>query len=247
MIKIENLCKSFKQQKVLEDLNISIYKGKVTVILGMSGIGKSVLLKHIMGLLKPNKGKIMVDGVDIVPLNEKNLNKIRMKFGMLFQDAALFDYMNVFDNVAFPLREHTKMTHKQITEKVKETLHSLGLRGIEEKMPDELSGGMRKRVGLARAIISDPEIMLFDEPTTGLDPITSASIEQLIKKTQVDRKITMVIITHEIKLMKNIADYVGMLHDGKIIEFSTPDMFIKSEDSYVKQFIEGNFEGPINV
>ncbi len=247
MIRIENLCKSFKQQKVLENLNISIYKGKVTVILGMSGIGKSVLLKHMMGLLKPDKGKIMVDGVDIVPLNEKKLNKIRMKFSMLFQDAALFDYMNVFDNVAFPLREHTKMTQKQITEKVKETLHSVGLRGVEEKMPDELSGGMRKRVGLARAIISDPEIILFDEPTTGLDPIISASIEQLIKKIHDERKITMVIITHEIKLMKNIADYVGMLHNGRIIEFCPPDMFMKSKNLYVKQFIEGNFKGPIMV
>jgi len=247
MIKIENLCKSFKEQKVLEDLNISIYKGKVTVILGMSGMGKSVLLKHIIGLLKPDSGKIIVDGVDIVPLNEKKLNKIRMKFGMLFQDAALFDYMNVLDNVAFPLKEHTKMAHKQIKERAREILYSLGLRGAKEKMPNEISGGMRKRVGLARAIISDPEIMLFDEPTTGLDPITSTSIAQLIKKTQYERKITVVIITHELNLTRDIADYVGMLHNGKIIEFSTQDMFMKSENPYVKQFLEGSSQGPVSV
>ncbi|HOJ43546.1 MAG TPA: ATP-binding cassette domain-containing protein, partial [Syntrophorhabdaceae bacterium] len=183
-IKIVNLHKSFGNQKVLDGINLEVKHGEITVIIGKSGGGKSVLMKHLIGLLKPDMGEIWIDGVDITKLKERELNEVRKKFGMLFQEAALFDSMNVIDNVAFPLREHTKLPENEIIRLTEEKLRNVGLSGFGYKMPSELSGGMRKRVGLARALIMDPGIILFDEPTSALDPIISLTILDLIKETQ---------------------------------------------------------------
>jgi len=183
MIKLVDIHKSFGRQKVLDGLTLDIEDGKTTVIIGGSGGGKSVLLKHIIGLIKPDSGQVIVDDVDIASLNDRDLNEVRKKFGMLFQEAALFDSMNVMDNVAFPLREHTRKKEKEIREIVKERLRAVGLPALKNKMPSELSGGMRKRVGLARAIALHPQIVLFDEPTTGLDPVMTEAINELIVET----------------------------------------------------------------
>jgi phospholipid/cholesterol/gamma-HCH transport system ATP-binding protein len=199
MIKLVDIHKSFGTQKVLDGLNLTIEAGKTTVIIGRSGGGKSVLLKHIIGLIKPDRGQVLVDETDIIGLSEKNLNEVRKKFGMLFQEAALFDSMNVGENVAFPLREQTKLKEEEIRRTVAERLKAVGLSGVEGKMPSELSGGMRKRVGLARAIALHPQIVLFDEPTTGLDPIMTEAVNQLIVDTQQSFNLTCVVISHDIQ------------------------------------------------
>ena len=247
MIEVIGLLKSFNGKKVLDGVNLSIEKGKITVIIGRSGEGKSVLLKHIIGLLKPDSGKILVGEEDITKMNEKELDIIRRKFGMLFQGAALFDSMTVGENVGFPLMEHTSMYFDEVKGVVRDKLQKVGLSGIEQMMPADLSGGMKKRVGLARAIVMDPEIILFDEPTTGLDPIMSDSIATLIQNTQKDLNTTYVVITHDISLTYKIADSIAMLHEGKIIEEGTVEEIKKSTNPIVRQFIEGKAEGPINV
>lgn len=237
-IKIVNLQKSFGEQKVLDGINLEVEAGKTTVIIGKSGGGKSVLLKNVIGLIKPDSGEIWIDGVEISNLAERDMNSIRMKFGMLFQEAALFDSMDLFDNVAFPLREHTKMSEKEIERAVEERLKQVGLSGFSEKMPSELSGGMRKRVGLARALVLDPEIILFDEPTSALDPIISLTILDLIKQTQTYFKKTYLVISHDILGMFRIADKVAMLYDGKIIEFGTPHDIKRSSNEATKEFLK---------
>lgn len=237
-IKIIDLHKSFGNQKVLDGINLEIKHGEITVIIGKSGGGKSVLMKHIIGLLKPDAGEIWVDGVDITKLKERELNEVRKKFGMLFQEAALFDSMNVIDNVAFPLREHTKLPEKEILNLSEEKLRNVGLGGFGYKMPSELSGGMRKRVGLARALILDPEIILFDEPTSALDPIISLTILDLIKETQERFKKTYVVISHDISGMFRIAHKIAMLYDGKIIEYGTPMDIKRSDKEEVKEFLK---------
>jgi phospholipid/cholesterol/gamma-HCH transport system ATP-binding protein len=247
MIEVIDLLKSFNGKKVLDGVNLSIEKGKITVIIGRSGGGKSVLLKHIIGLLKPDSGKILLGEEDITKMNEKELDIIRRKFGMLFQSAALFDSMTVGENVGFPLMEHTSMYFEEIKGVVREKLQIVGLSGIEQMMPADLSGGMKKRVGLARAIVMDPEIILFDEPTTGLDPIMSDSIAKLIKNTQKELNTTYVVITHDIALTYKIADSIAMIHEGKIIEEGSVEEIKNSTNPIVRQFIEGKAEGPINV
>ena len=247
MIEVIDLLKSFNGKKVLDGVNLSIEKGKITVIIGRSGGGKSVLLKHIIGLLKPDSGKILLGEEDITKMNEKELDIIRRKFGMLFQSAALFDSMTVGENVGFPLMEHTSMYFQEIKGVVREKLQIVGLSGIEQMMPADLSGGMKKRVGLARAIVMDPEIILFDEPTTGLDPIMSDSIAKLIKNTQKELNTTYVVITHDIALTYKIADSIAMIHEGKIIEEGSVEEIKNSTNPIVRQFIEGKAEGPINV
>ncbi|MEI6155455.1 MAG: ABC transporter ATP-binding protein [Deltaproteobacteria bacterium] len=237
-IKIVNLQKSFGEQKVLDGINLEVEAGKTTVIIGKSGGGKSVLLKNVIGLIKPDSGEIWIDGVETSNLAERDMNSIRMKFGMLFQEAALFDSMDLFDNVAFPLREHTKMSEKEIERAVEERLKQVGLSGFSEKMPSELSGGMRKRVGLARALVLDPEIILFDEPTSALDPIISLTILDLIKQTQTYFKKTYLVISHDILGMFRIADKVAMLYDGKIIEFGTPHDIKRSSNEATKEFLK---------
>lgn len=247
MIKLHHICKRFGKQVVLNDLDLDIEDHKTTVIIGRSGGGKSVLLKNIIGLLKPDSGEILVNGTDITKLNDKELNDIRRKFGMLFQEGALFDSMNVYENVAFPLREHTKLSEKEIRDIVSDRLRAVGLSGIEAKMPSELSGGMRKRVALARAIALNPEIVLFDEPTTGLDPVLSEAINQLILSTQKEFNLTCIVISHDLESIFKIAHRIAFLYEGKILEYGTPEEIRQSENPVLKQFLAGSIEGPIQI
>ncbi len=247
MIEIINLKKSFNGKKVLDGVNLTIETGRITVIIGRSGEGKSVLIKHIIGLLKPDEGIIKVDGQEITSMSEKEFMEVQKKFGMLFQGAALFDSMTVGENVAFPLREHTDLDDETIRKIVREKLKRVGLVGVEDMMPAELSGGMKKRVGLARAIVMDPEIVLFDEPTTGLDPVMADSIATLMLETQRDLKTTYVVITHDIDLTYKIAHKVAMLHQGRIIAEGTVEEIKQNPNAVLRQFLEGRAEGPIKV
>ncbi|WP_028845134.1 ABC transporter ATP-binding protein [Thermodesulfovibrio thiophilus] len=239
MIEIKNLYKSFGHQQVLKGVNLVINEGEVTAVIGRSGGGKSVLLKHIIRLLKPDSGSIIIKGEDITKLTGKKLDEIRSDIGVVFQGGALFDSMTVYDNVAFPLTEKTKLDKKEIHEKVMKALSDVGLQGMEYKYPAELSGGMRKRVALARALIGHPKIILFDEPTTGLDPILVRSIHKLIRDTQKQYEFTGLIISHEIPEIFEISDRVAMLHDGRIVEVGTPEEIQKSDNIVVKNFIMG--------
>ena len=244
-ISLEHLYKSFDGKKVLDDLSIDVEKGESLVIVGGSGTGKSVTLKHVMGLIKPDKGRVLIAGEDITHMKDVELNRVRRHFGMAFQEGALFDSMSVFENIAFPLRRHTKMTEAEIRDRVEECLEDVHLHGVEKKRPSELSGGMRRRVGFARAISLKPDILLFDEPTTGLDPVISDVIADLI--VEMDQKLgtTTVTITHDMKVAFKIADRVAMLCRGKIIEEGTPEEFQASQNPVVRQFIEGRAEGPL--
>ncbi|HLC18409.1 MAG TPA: ABC transporter ATP-binding protein [Thermodesulfobacteriota bacterium] len=247
MIKIVGLKKSFGPKQVLDGVDLEIEKGKITVIIGRSGEGKSVLIKHIIGLLKPDEGQIFLDGLELTALKEKEFNEVRKRFGMLFQSSALFDSMTVAENVGFPLREHTDLAYADMLKSVKEKLNRVGLVDVEEMMPADLSGGMKKRVGLARAIIMDPEIVLFDEPTTGLDPIMADSISELVLSTQKALNTTYVLITHDIPFTYKIADKIAMLHEGRIVAEGTVEEIKKNPDPVLRQFLEGRAEGPIKV
>ena len=247
MITLRNVHKSFGSQKVLNGLDLAIPDGKITAIIGPSGEGKSVLLKHLIGLLQPDSGTVEVDGESIVGVRRSELNRIREKFGMLFQNVALFDSMTVFENVAFPLEEKTSLSKADIRCKVLSALEDVGLKNIEHKFPDELSGGMKKRVGLARAVVLDPRIILFDEPTTGLDPIIKRAIHQLIKDTHAKFGFTAVIVSHEIPEIFDVAQNVAMLFRGKILQHGTPDEIIHSTDPAIRQFISGSLDGPIQM
>ncbi|MBI5493048.1 MAG: ABC transporter ATP-binding protein [Deltaproteobacteria bacterium] len=247
MIKIINLKKSFGTKKVLDGVNLEIDRGKITVIIGRSGEGKSVLIKHIIGLLRPDEGSIFLDDLEISSMREREFNEVRRRFGMLFQGAALFDSMTVAENVGFPLKEHTDLNEEDILKVVREKLKRVGLVGVEDMMPADLSGGMKKRVGLARAIVMDPEIVLFDEPTTGLDPIMSDSIADLVLDTQRVLKTTYILITHDIPFTYKIADKIAMLHEGRIIEQGSVEEMKANPDPVVRQFLEGRAEGPIKV
>jgi phospholipid/cholesterol/gamma-HCH transport system ATP-binding protein len=247
MIQLLDIHKSFGTQEVLSGINLDIEDGQTTVIIGRSGGGKSVLLKHIIGLLKPDRGQVLIDNVDLTKLNDRELNEIRKKFGMLFQEAALFDSMTVGENVAFPLREHAKMKEDEIRQIVADRLKAVGLSGVDEKMPSQLSGGMKKRVGLARAIALRPEIVLFDEPTTGLDPVMTEAINQLIMETQQNFHLTCVVISHDIASIFRIGHKIAMLYNGKIIECGTPEEIRASTDPVMMQFLSGSIEGPIKI
>jgi phospholipid/cholesterol/gamma-HCH transport system ATP-binding protein len=240
MIKILDLKKSFGTEEVLKGLNLTIQDGEITVILGRSGAGKSVLLKHIIGLTKPDDGKIFVNGDEITSMTEKELNRVRVDFGMLFQEGALFDSLSVWENVAFPLVEREHLPKAEIRTRVAKKIDQVELTGMDDKMPSELSGGMKKRVGLARALVTDPKIVLFDEPTSGLDPITENSITDLILKTHEIKKITYVIISHNIKFALAVADKIAMLHKGKIYAEGTPAQFQKSKDPLISGYVSGN-------
>lgn len=249
IIRIVNLKKSFGQKEVLKGVDLNIVKGKTTVILGLSGGGKSTILKHIVRLLVPDSGEVWVEDVNMAKADEETVFRMRKKIGYLFQSGALFDSMNVYENVAFPLREHTKLKEPEIRAKVEQKLRLVGL-DPEEVLtlyPDELSGGMRKRVGLARSTVLDPGIVLYDEPTSGLDPITSDLITRLIKKTQQSLGATSVLISHDIKESFKAGDYFAFLYDGKIIEYGDKEHFQQSQNPYVRQFLEGRSEGPIKV
>lgn len=247
MIKVVNLFKSFRGQQVLKGVNLEFASGKITTIVGTSGCGKTVLLKHLNALNLPDSGEIFVDGVDITKLAQKDLYEVRSKFGVLFQGAALLDSMTVFDNVAFPLREKTAASESDIKKKVDARLEQVGLGKMGAKLPAELSGGMKKRAGLARALIMDPQIVLFDEPTTGLDPVLSTSIHQLIARTHKEFGFTGIIVSHTIPQVFDISDYVAMLANGVIENVSPPQAFCASDNPVVQQFIHGKTEGPIQV
>lgn len=245
MINIYDLHKSFGDTQVLAGTNLHIKPNEVIVIIGQSGCGKSVLLKLIMGLLKPDKGRIEIFGKDITNLNGQELRRIQQKTGMLFQQAALFDSLTVGENVGFFLYENTALDKESIQEIVAEKLAMVGLSGTEGLKPASLSGGMRKRVGLARAIAYNPEIILYDEPTTGIDPIMGATIDRLIKKLQEELSHTAVVVTHDMASAYRIADRIAMLHQGKIIALGTPDQIRESKNPIVRQFVRGEAEGPL--
>jgi len=246
-IECVDLHKSFGSHKIHNGINLQIVKGAITYIIGPSGTGKSVLLKQLCGLMSPTKGKVYVDGNDLTSMKRQELVNMRKKFGILFQNAALFDSMTVAENVAFPLIEHTKKSKNEIAKIVTEKLRLVGLRDVEEKMPSELSGGMRKRVGLARAIALEPDIILYDEPTTGLDPIMCDAVDNLIHDTQKELGITSIVISHDIESTLKIADYIAMLYDGKVVLYGTSDDFKNTDNPYVRQFFSASKEGPINI
>jgi phospholipid/cholesterol/gamma-HCH transport system ATP-binding protein len=246
IIVVKNLSKSFAGQKVLDDISLKIPRQKTTVIIGRSGDGKSVFLKHLIGLLKPDRGQVLISGENITAMNEPALNRVRRKFGVLFQDAALFDSMTVARNVAFPLQEHSHLSKKEIMEQVHFRLQQVGLSGSENKMPSELSGGMRKRAGLARALALDPEIMLADEPTTGLDPIMSKAINQLLKETQERLSLTLVIISHDLEGAFYLAHNLVMISQGRIVAQGSPEEIKNSAEPLVRQFLEARLDGPVS-
>ncbi|WP_224248309.1 ABC transporter ATP-binding protein [Hyalangium gracile] len=240
MIQVVDLHKTFGEHKVLTGINLTIPEGSTCVILGGSGSGKTVLMKHMIGLLKPDQGQVLIDGEDIVPLGDVELERVRRKFGMVFQAAALFDSMNVFENVAFPLREHRKeLPEEQVRQIVRSKLDLMGLPvSVESKFPADLSGGMRKRVGLARAVILDPKIVLYDEPTTGLDPITTDYVDEMILEAQAQLKVTSVVISHDIASAFNVGNYIAFLSKGLIIEFGPPEQLRNSENPVVQKFLQ---------
>jgi len=244
MIEIKHLKKVFGNKVVLRDVNLTIYDNKITYILGLSGQGKSTIIKHIVGLLKPTSGEILVDGVDVAKADIKTLYEIRKKIGFTFQEGALFDSMNIYDNVAFPLREHTKLKEEEIKQRVFNTLEMVGLEAkrVAYLYPHELSGGMRKRAATARAIILKPKYILYDEPTSGLDPIISDKITRMIESLTRKHNMTSVVISHDLKETFKSADYVAMLFNGVIIEFGTVEEFKNSKNPIVQAFIEGNSE-----
>ena len=247
MIEIRDLAKAFNEQVVFSGLNLTIADHELIAIIGRSGEGKSVLLKHIIGLLRPDSGSVMIDEMDIAAMSGRELDAMRSKFGVVFQGSALFDSLTVFQNIAFPLREKTKLGREEIRSRVIEGLEDVGLKGVGRKYPAELSGGMKKRVALARALITEPSVVLFDEPTTGLDPIILNSIHRLIKSTHRKYRFTGIMISHEIPEIFDIADRVAMLHKGKIVEVGTPDEIRNSQNPVVRQFVTGSLEGPIEV
>jgi len=239
MIEVRDLKKSFGANIILDGVTLRIEKGESVVIIGRSGGGKSVLLKHIIGLLKPDAGRVLIAGEDIVPMNERELLRVRSRFGMLFQGAALFDSMTVAENVGFAFRRCRDLSVDEIQRKVCAALEMVDLPGTEDKKPSELSGGMKKRVGLARAIVYQPEIVLYDEPTTGLDPIVADSIDHLILRVRDRLKVTTVVVTHDMRSTRRLGQRILMLHEKKIYAAGTPDEIFNTQDPIVRRFIEG--------
>lgn len=243
-IALEGVSKAFGSNVVLDGLDLEIYEGDSVVVLGGSGTGKSVLLKHMIGLLRPDSGRVVVDGQDLAGLDVRELTAFRRRFGMAFQEGALFDSMTVWENVAFPLKR-AKRPKEEIRERVAECLRQVRLKGADAKLPSELSGGMRRRVGFARAIALEPRILLFDEPTTGLDPVIKAIIDELILELQETLTSTAVTITHDLASAFRIADRIAMLHRGKIVAYAPPDEFREIADPRVQQFLRGLSSGPL--
>lgn len=247
MIIISNLSKAFGRKVVLAGINLKIYDGESLVILGPSGCGKSVLLKHIIGLLKPDSGQVIIDGEDITAYSQTQMDALRMRMGMLFQSAALFDSLTVEENIAFGLRKHTDLSTLAIHHIVSEKLEWVGLPGANNLMPSELSGGMRKRVGLARAIAMEPEMILYDEPTTGLDPIMTSAIDELHLSLKKRLGVTSIVVTHDLGSASRIADRMALHFGGQIVAVGTKDEIFNSPDPLVQQFIRGEAQGPMNL
>ena len=247
MIEFRRVSKSFGAQKVLDDVSLVIPKGQTTVIIGPSGTGKSVFIKLLVGLLKPDAGQILVDGQDITTLAETDLFEVRKKFGMLFQDGALFDSMTVEENIAFPLEQHTRKTAQEIKEVVQRKLSQVGLPGAANKFPGELSGGMRKRVGIARALALEPAVVLFDEPNSGLDPVMSDAIDKLILRMQRELGLTFVVISHDLEGTFQIADRIAMLYKSKLIADGEARAIRHSDNPILQQFFSRSADGPIQV
>ena len=239
MISVIGLFKSFGDKKVLRGIDLEIGRGESLMLVGGSGAGKSVFIKHLIGLLQPDEGHVVVDGVDLTIASPEAVLELRKRFGMTFQEGALFDSMTVADNIAFPIRRHTKKAESEVAARVRECLELVRLPGIEDKMPSELSGGMRRRVGFARAIALEPEILLFDEPTTGLDPINTAAIGDVINQLRTGLGVTAVTITHDMGLATRIADRVAMIRRGRILVIDTPARFLESENWFVRAFLNG--------
>jgi phospholipid/cholesterol/gamma-HCH transport system ATP-binding protein len=239
MIEVRHLQKSFGLNKILDGVSFRIENGESVAIIGRSGGGKSVLLKHLVGLLQPDSGEILIDGENIGPLNERQLLRVRRKFGMVFQGAALFDSMTVAENVGFAFRRHKNLTAGEIARRVAAALEMVDLPGTENRKPAELSGGMRKRVGLARAIIYEPQIVLYDEPTTGLDPIVSDSIDRLMIRVRDHFKVTSIVVTHDMRSARRVANRVLMLHEKKVYANAAPEEFFTSPDPVIRQFVDG--------
>ena len=244
---IEGLTKSFGGQTVWRDVSLSLPAGEVSVMLGPSGTGKTVFLKSLVGLLKPDRGRVLVDGVDIVACSERRLYEVRKLFGVMFQDGALFGSLNLYDNIAFPLREHTKKTEAEIRQVVLAKMEMVGLTGEESKFPGEISGGMRKRAGLARALVLDPEIILCDEPDSGLDPVRTAYLSQLLVDLNAQIDATILIVTHNISLARTVPDNIGMLYRRRLVGFGPREILLTSEEPVVAQFLGGHRHGPIGM
>jgi phospholipid/cholesterol/gamma-HCH transport system ATP-binding protein len=244
VIKVEALTKSFGRQRVLRGLELEVPDGSITVIIGRSGGGKSVLLKHLLGLVRPDSGRVIVDGVDIAALSGAGVDRVRQRYGVVFQGGALFDSMTCAANVAFPLREKTRLSRREIKQRVDVALAQVGLADVGPKYPEEVSGGMRKRVAIARALVTEPQIVFFDEPTTGLDPILVNSIHRLILALHRRLHFTAVMVSHEIPEIFEIADTVAMLHEGRIVEVGPPAAIQASSNRVVQQFIHGEPDEP---
>jgi len=242
MIEISNLYKNFGDQEVLKGVNLKVSAGQTFALIGGSGKGKSVLLKHIIGLIKPDKGAVLIDQKDISRLRGKKLKKLKDRLGIVFQFGALFDSLTIYENVAFPLKEKTRLKDSQIHERVIKELSDVGLLEDRDKYPAQLSGGMKKRAALARCLALDPDIIFFDEPTTGLDPVIAASIYKMIRNLQEKRKLTALIVSHEIPGIFKIVDRVAMLHDGKIISVGTPEEMQTTSNPVVQKFLNGELE-----
>lgn len=247
MISAHQLSYRISGKSILRRIDLNVEKGETVAVMGMSGAGKSTLLKCVAGLLRPSAGQVLIDGTDIARMPERQLDAIRRRIGMVFQYAALFDSLNVYDNVSFGLRRHTSLSEEEIAEVVRGKLAMVGLPRTEELMPAELSGGMQKRVGLARALAMDPDIVLYDEPTAGLDPITSATIAELIVKTRDELGVSSVVVSHDIPTIKRVSNRIAFLHMGKIIASGTVDVMEQCPDAAVRQFMEGSTEGPIQI
>jgi phospholipid/cholesterol/gamma-HCH transport system ATP-binding protein len=247
IISLRGVTKRFGSHTVLEDISFDIPKGKISAIMGPSGTGKSVLLKNIIGLLRPEAGEIWVDGEETVRMGEKDLYRVRRKFGVLFQDGALFGSMNMFDNTAFPLREHTNKSEKEIREITLTKLEMVGMLDHLKKFPGEVSGGMRKRAGLARALVMDPEMLFFDEPDSGLDPVRVSYLDELARKIQEETGTTYIIITHNIPSVMRTADYIGVLFRSGLVKFASKEDMVTSDHPIIRQFLAGRAKGPIGM
>jgi phospholipid/cholesterol/gamma-HCH transport system ATP-binding protein len=245
MIEVQDLWKSFGAQQVLRGVSFRVEPGEFLALVGLSGTGKSILLKHLVKLLKPDRGRVLIDGQDLAAVSGRKLEQLRRKIGYVFQTGALFDSMTVYDNVAFPLRETTQLDEAAVHQRVLMELDRVGLSGAEQKFPAELSGGMVKRVALARTLVRDPQIVLFDEPTTGLDPIVSNSVLQLFDTVHQRLKLTGILVSHDIPEIFSIVQKVALLHEGRVLALDSPDRILASTDPVIQQFVRGQPEGPI--